>query len=93
MASDSPAEKHSEVVDDITESFASTFGGGADVNDLSDDAFMQFVKNASERCGMAGIERDQRVDVIMAGIRGFVMERAEENLQDIRWQLELMFSL
>lgn len=91
--SPSVAEEHPEVVDDIAEIWADVFGGGADMEEMSDDVGMQLFRDSSERCGRAGIPRDERVDVIMEGIRKFQMQQMEEDLQDLRYQLEMMFSL
>ena len=86
-------EQHPEVVDDISQMWEDVFGGDPDMDDLSDDVGTQLLRDSSERCGRAGIPRDERVDVIMAGVRKFQERQMEEGLQDLRYQLELMFSI
>ena len=86
-------EQNDELVEEIAEMFEESFGGDTDPEDLADDAFMRFMREASDACGLEGVERDDRPDVIMAGIRRQMERSLEEGLQDIRWQVELMFNL
>ena len=88
------ATEHPDVVDDIDAMYAEVFGGDEDdIDDLSDDAAMQVIRDASERCGMAGIPREERVDVIIAGQRQFLHRSIEEDLQETRYMLEMLFQI
>ena len=86
-------DEHPDVVDDIDAMYAEAFGGDEDLDDLADDAALRAIRDASERCGMAGIPHDDRVDVIMAGIRQFLERQLDEELENTRWTLDMMFSL
>ena len=86
-------EQNDEVVEEIAEMCEELFGGDSDVDEMADDAFMRFIQEAGEKCGLAGIEREHRPDVIMAGIRLQNERQLEQSLQDIRWQVELMYGL
>lgn len=62
-------------------------------DDLSDDAGMQVLADAKDICEANGVPQEDRIDVICAGMRRAMVRRIDENIAQVRWQLELMSGL
>lgn len=64
-----------------------------DAAEMADDGFIRVIQDATEICEAYGIPRGERVDVITDGIRQGLIRHVDENLQDIRFQLEVFSGL
>lgn len=82
-------EQYPEVVDAIEE----LFRGFTDLDDMSDDWGLQFISEANEVNRAGDVPREDRVDVIISGIRQHYTRSTETELENFRWQLEMMYSL
>lgn len=82
-----------EAAQEIAEMFKSNLDQFDDFDEMSDDAGMMWIQDANEICKNHGIERQWRTGVILDGIRYAQEQKIEEGLTEIRFQLELMYSL
>lgn len=83
---------HRHLIDDIADMFDG-FSDSDDVADMSDDALMHSVRDASHHLANEDIPREDRPEYIMAGLKLSVWENIESELVDFEHLLALMFDL
>jgi hypothetical protein len=86
-------------VQGIADLYTIHFGDPADdgfsdrLDEVSDDASLQFFRDARMSCESHGVPEDEYVDVILDGMRLVFRRQTEEMLSDLRYNMELIFSL
>lgn len=81
-ASKQIAELYKSVIDEIDNE-----------SDFSDDAGAMWLQDASEICKAHGIDRSDRIEVIMEGVRYGCEMQIEGLLKEMEFQLNWMFTL
>ena len=89
-------DEYSEVIAEIAAMYADMIGDDADdidMEELSDDAMMQFIKKANEICESHNVPRGDRAEVIGDGFERYLKESIEAPVEQFRYQLQLIYSL